>query len=1077
MITLKLNGKTIKAEEGEYILQVAGRNGVNIPSLCLHKASEPAGMCRLCTVEVFDGRRTRFVTACNYPVWEGMEVKTDTEDVHQVRKLLMELLLARCPEVPYVKNIAAKYGIQESRFKKKDDDCILCGLCVRICERMGNSAISLTGRGADMKVDTPFHEQTDFCMGCGACAYICPTGHIKLEDITKKDVKPIPSEYDMGLKGRKPIYVPYAQAIPNIPAIDRDTCIHFKTGECKICTEFCGVNAIDHSQEDEIVELNVGSIILAPGFQPFDPSKFDTYSYAKHPNVITSMEFERILSASGPTLGHLVRPSDHKEPKKIAWLQCVGSRDINRCDHGFCSSVCCMYAIKEAVIAKEHSGSDLDCSIFYMDMRTHGKDFERYYDDAREKHGVRFIRSRVHTIDPVEEGDELIMKYATESGEFVEELFDLVVLSVGMETPPELLKLVSKLGIELTEGDFCQTDSFHPVATSREGIYVCGALAGPKDIPQSVIEASSAAAEAGALLSGVRNTLTKTSEVPEERNVTGERPRIGVFVCHCGINIGGVVDVPAVRDYASSLPYVEYVSDNLYSCSQDSQEAISQVIETNNLNRIVVAACTPKTHEPLFQETLTSSGLNKYLFEMTNIRNHDSWVHKDDPEKATEKAKDLVRMAVTKAALVEPLEEAEAAVDQRALVIGGGISGMAAAKSLSAQGYEVCLVERATSLGGQALSLHKTWKGEDVQEKLAVLIGSVETDGNIDLRLGTELSNVEGFVGNFKTTLAFEGKEEVIEHGVAFIATGASEFKPREYLYGEDPRVISHQELDKKFIENDPSLKEMKSAVFIQCVGSRETERPYCSRVCCTHSMESALHLKEINPEMDVYILYRDIRTYGERETLYRKARAAGVLFFRFSTDQKPRVTVGQDCLEIEVIDHILEKPVLLKADLVSLATAIVPYKDEKLAQFFKIPMNENGFFVEAHAKLGPSQFATDGVFLCGMAHYPKPIDESVAQAQAAASRAITLLARKKIRVSGAIAQVNFGSCSSCGVCIDVCPYSAPSFVKEGRFKGKAEINPVLCKGCGLCVASCRSGALNLKGFGEDQILAMINEI
>ena len=1077
MITLKLNGKTIKAEEGEYILQVAGRNGVNIPSLCLHKASEPAGMCRLCTVEVFDGRRTRFVTACNYPVWEGMEVKTDTEDVHQVRKLLMELLLARCPEVPYVKNIAAKYGIQESRFKKKDDDCILCGLCVRICERMGNSAISLTGRGADMKVDTPFHEQTDFCMGCGACAYICPTGHIKLEDITKKDVKPIPSEYDMGLKGRKPIYVPYAQAIPNIPAIDRDTCIHFKTGECKICTEFCGVNAIDHSQEDEIVELNVGSIILAPGFQPFDPSKFDTYSYAKHPNVITSMEFERILSASGPTLGHLVRPSDHKEPKKIAWLQCVGSRDINRCDHGFCSSVCCMYAIKEAVIAKEHSGSDLDCSIFYMDMRTHGKDFERYYDDAREKHGVRFIRSRVHTIDPVEEGDELIMKYATESGEFVEELFDLVVLSVGMETPPELSKLVSKLGIELTEGDFCQTDSFHPVATSREGIYVCGALAGPKDIPQSVIEASSAAAEAGALLSGVRNTLTKTSEVPEERNVTGERPRIGVFVCHCGINIGGVVDVPAVRDYASSLPYVEYVSDNLYSCSQDSQEAISQVIETNNLNRIVVAACTPKTHEPLFQETLTSAGLNKYLFEMTNIRNHDSWVHKDDPEKATEKAKDLVRMAVTKAALVEPLQEAEAAVDQRALVIGGGISGMAAAKSLSAQGYEVCLVERATSLGGQALSLHKTWKGEDVQEKLAVLIGSVETDGNIDLRLGTELSNVEGFVGNFKTTLAFEGKEEVIEHGVAFIATGASEFKPREYLYGEDPRVISHQELDKKFIENDPSLKEMKSAVFIQCVGSREAERPYCSRVCCTHSMESALHLKEIDPEMDVYILYRDIRTYGERETLYRKARAAGVLFFRFSTDQKPRVAAGQGCLEIEVIDHILEKPVLLKADLVSLATAIVPYKDEKLAQFFKIPMNENGFFVEAHAKLGPSQFATDGVFLCGMAHYPKPIDESVAQAQAAASRAITLLARKKIRVSGAIAQVNFGSCSSCGVCIDVCPYSAPSFVKEGRFKGKAEINPVLCKGCGLCVASCRSGALNLKGFGEDQILAMINEI
>ncbi len=1077
MITFKLNGKETKAEEGEYILQVAQRNGVDIPTLCPHKATEPAGMCRLCTVEVFDGRRTRFVTSCNYPVWEGMEVKTDTKDVYQVRKLILELLLARCPEVSVIKNLAAKYGVQESRFKQKDDDCILCGLCVRICEKVGNSAISLTGRGADMKVDTPFHEQTDFCMGCGACVSVCPTGHIKLEDISKHAVKPIPSEYDMGLKARKPIYVPYAQAIPNIPAIDRNTCMHFKTGACKICTEFCGVNAIDHSQEDEIVELEVGSIILASGFRPFDPSRFDTYNYAKLPNVITSMEFERILSASGPTLGHLVRPSDHKEPKKIAWLQCVGSRDINRCDHGFCSSVCCMYAIKEAVIAKEHSGSDLDCSIFYMDMRTHGKDFEKYYDDAREKHGVRFIRSRVHTVDPVEEGDELIVKYATESGEFIEELFDMVILSVGMETPPELSKLVSKLNIELTEGEFCQTGSFRPVATSREGIYVCGALAGPKDIPQSVIEASSAAAEAGALLSEARNTLTRISEIPEERNVIGERPRIGVFVCQCGINIGGIVDVPAVRDYANSLPYVEYVADNLYTCSQDSQESISQVIQTNNLNRIVVAACTPKTHEPLFQQTLTSAGLNKYLFEMTNIRNQDSWVHKDDPEKATEKAKDLVRMAVTKAALVEPLREAEAAVDQKALVIGGGISGMAAAKSLSAQGYEVYLVERSPDLGGQALSLHKTWKGEDVQENLAGLIASVEADDHINLRLETELSSVEGFVGNFKTTLASDGKEESIEHGVAFVATGASEFKPREYLHGEDPRVITHQELDRRFIKNDPSLKEMKAAVFIQCVGSREPERPYCSRVCCTHSMESALHLKEINPEMDVYILYRDIRTYGERETLYRKARAAGVLFFRFSTDQKPHVRAGQDCVEIEVMDLILERPVLLRADLVALATAIVPYKDEKLAQFFKIPMNDNGFFVEAHAKLGPSQFATDGVFLCGMAHYPKPIDESVAQAQAAASRAITLLARKKIQVSGAIARVNPDLCSSCGVCIDVCPYSAPSFMKEGRFAGKAEINPVLCKGCGLCVASCRSGALNLKGFGEDQILAMINEI
>jgi len=441
MITFKLNGKEVQGEEGQYILDVAKKYGVKIPTLCHHEALEPAGMCRLCTVELYDGRRTRFVTSCNYPIWEGMEVFTDTDEVHKGRKLIVELLLARCPDVPVILELAKKYDIQEPRFKKEGDDCILCGLCVRMCERMGNSAISLTGRGVDIKVDTPFNIQTDVCMGCGACVSVCPTGHIKLEDITKHAIEPIPSEYDMGLNGRKPIYVPYAQAIPNTPVIDRSKCIHFKSGGCQICSEFCGVDAIDYSQKDEPIELNVGSIILAPGFQPFDPSKFETYNYARHPDIITSMEFERILSASGPTFGHLVRPSDNREPKKIAWLQCVGSRDINRCDHGYCSSVCCMYAIKQAVIAKEHAGSNLDCAVFFMDMRTHGKDFERYYDDARNKHGVRFIRSRVPTIDTVEGMDGLLVPYANEKEEPVEESFDMVILSVGLEISPEMVEL------------------------------------------------------------------------------------------------------------------------------------------------------------------------------------------------------------------------------------------------------------------------------------------------------------------------------------------------------------------------------------------------------------------------------------------------------------------------------------------------------------------------------------------------------------------------------------------------------------------------------------------------------------
>jgi heterodisulfide reductase subunit A-like polyferredoxin len=850
--------------------------------------------------------------------------------------------------------------------------------------------------------------------------------------------------------------------------------------ECYQCVEACGAGAVtleSHQQKPERLTLQVGSVILAPGFQPFDPSKYETYSYGHLPNVITSMEFERILSASGPTTGHLVRPSDHQEPKKMAWLQCIGSRDINPCDNPYCSSVCCMYAIKEAVIAKEHAGDDLDCAIFFMDMRTHGKDFERYYDEAREKHGVRFIRSRVHTIETAGGTDELLIQYAEESGELKTEHFDMVVLSVGLETSQEVLALADKLGIELTESHFCRTDSFRPVASSREGVYVCGAFQGPKDIPQSVIEASSAAAEAGAALKTARDTLTRAKEVPEERDIRGERPRIGVFVCQCGINIGGVVDVPAVRDYAKGLPNVEYVTDNLYTCSQDTQDIIAEAIRENHLNRIVVAACTPKTHEPLFQETLVSAGLNKYLFEMTNIRNQVSWVHKNSPEDATDKAKDLVRMAVAKVALSEPLPETQLEINQKALVVGGGIAGMVAAKTLSAEGYGVCLLERGPSLGGQALNLYKTWKGEDIQSRLTGLMESVENDQNIETHLNAELTQVEGFVGNFKSTFTSEKMEGRVEHGIAVLATGCYEYKPEEYAYGRDPRVMTHLELDRKFIENDPSLKNAKTAVFIQCVGSREPQRPYCSRVCCTHSLESALHLKEMNPDMDIYILYREMRTYGERELLYRKARQAGVSFIRFSMDRKPQVASGKEGLDIDVMDHILKRPVRLKADFLVLASAIIPYKDEKLAQLFKVPMNEDGFFVEAHAKLGPSEFATDGVFLCGMAHYPKPIDESVAQAQAAVSRAVTLLSQKTLSVSGTVAYADPLLCSGCGVCVEICPYSAPTFIEEGPFAERAEINPALCKGCGLCVASCRSGALNLKGLEEGQIMAMIDEM
>ncbi len=923
---------------------------------------------------------------------------------------------------------------------------------------------SIDGEAGNFQVklrQRPRYVDVNKCVGCGACAEKCP--------------KKIVDTYNSGLAKRKAIYVEYAQAVPLKYSIDPEACVYLTKGKCGNCKKVCPAEAIDYDQKEQTISLQVGSVILSPGFTPFDPSAFDNYNYASHPNVVTSMEFERILSASGPTAGHVARRSkDHKEPKKIAWFQCVGSRDMNKCDHSYCSSVCCMYAIKEAVIAKEHVGEDLDCAIFFMDMRTHGKEFERYYDAAREKHGIRFVRSRVHTIKPVLGTDDLELRYVSEAGEVKTEVFDMVVLSIGLETSKQTMALADKLGIKLTSGNFCQTDSFAPVQTSRKGIFVCGAFQGPKDIPQSVIDASAAAEAAGELLTTARNTLTKTPEIVPEINIAGERPRIGVFVCRCGTNIAGTVDVPSVAEYAAKLPYVEYTADNLYACSQDTQANIVQLIKEKNLNRIVVAACTPKTHEPLFQETLINAGLNKYLFEMANIRNHNSWVHKHNPDLATQKAKDLVRMAVSKVALTAPLEEAELQVNQTALVIGGGISGLTTALSFANQGYQTHLIEQKEQLGGQALNIQKTAKGESVQENLSALIRSVRENDKIQVHLNTKLSQVEGFVGNFKTTLATGENKQVVEHGVAVVATGAAPYKPTEYAYGQDPRIITSLDLDKKLMAADPALASMTCAVFIQCVGSREPNRPYCSRVCCTHSVENALALKKLNPAMNVFVIYRDIRTYGEREYLYKQAREAGVIFIRYSLTQKPEVSLQNDRLLVQVMDHVLGRPLEIETDLLTLATAIVPNRDEQLAQFFKIPMNEDGFFVERHAKLGPSEFATSGVFLCGLAHYPKPIDESVAQAKAATSRAVTLLAREKIHTSGTVAKTNPSICSACGVCVAICPYSAPAYSEKGPFTGKAEINPVLCKGCGLCVASCRSGAIHLKGFDNDQIFAQI---
>ncbi len=952
------------------------------------------------------------------------------------------------------------------------NDCSMCILSPKLveCGRHPNIKILtmadvLTVDGEAGNFTVHIHQRARYvdmskCIACGLCAEKCP--------------RKVPDEYNCGLSMRKAAYVKYPQAVPLKYAIDKDHCIYFEKGKCRACEKFCPAGAINFDDKDADISLNVGSIILAPGFKAFDPGVLDTYNYTQCANVITSMEFERILSPSGPSKGHLSRPSDQAEPRRIAWLQCVGSRDVAHCNNGYCSAVCCMYAIKEAVIAREHSGGELDTTLFYMDIRTSGKDFEKYYIRAQEEYGVRFVRSRIHSVEPVPGTDDLSVCYTSEDGTQQEEVFDLVVLSVGLEAPPDVVEMAGRLGVELNEGRFAATSPFDPVAVSRPGIFVCGAFQGPKDIPESVMEASAAAADTAALLAGARGSVTIKPKQPPLMDQTGmETPRIGVFVCHCGINIGSVVNVPAVREYAKGLPGVAYVEESLFTCSQDTQDRMKEAIRENKLNRIVVASCSPRTHEPLFQQTIREAGLNKYLFELANIRDQDSWVHQDYPEAATAKAKDLVRMAVAKVSLQQPLEEIHLDVTRSGLVIGGGVSGMQAALSLAEQGYPVTLVEKSEELGGHARKLLSAWNGQPVRPFLDAMIERVENHPRITVRKGTVLKDVHGFVGNFTSVLDVGGKEEQVRHGVAVIATGAHSHKPAEYGYGKSDRIYLNLDLDQAIRDGRKEVLEANSAIFIQCVGSREPDRPYCSRVCCSHSVENAMRLKEINPEMSVFILYRDIRTYGLRENLYRKARQKGVLFIRFDPERKPQVDLAGPVPKVTVFDPILRSEIVLDAEILTLASAIETRDSDTLAKMFKVPLNNEGFFLEAHMKLRPVDFATEGVFVAGLAHWPKPTEECIAQAKAAASRAATVLSRDYITAGGVAAVIRSEMCSGCKSCMECCPFGAINYLEQ---EGRCEVNQALCKGCGTCAAACPSEAAVLMGFSHLQLYRQIDE-
>ncbi len=940
------------------------------------------------------------------------------------------------------------------------NDCAMCILAPKLVsagrhpniELITNAEVKMAeGEAGHFKVTISKRARRvneEKCTGCGVCAQYCPVEAI--------------DEYNEKLGDRSGIYVKYPQAVPLVYTIDKEKCLG-----CGICQMVCRAGAVEYEQKDEEIVLDVGSVILAPGFEEFDPSVKAEYGYGRYPNVVSSIEFERILSASGPYGGMVIRPSDGEVPRKIAFIQCVGSRDT-QIRRDYCSSVCCMYAIKEAVIAKEHN-PNLACSIFFMDLRSFGKEFDDYYARAEREHEIRFVRSRVSRIEEIPKSRNLLLRYV-EDGEPKEEEFDLVVLSVGMEPPKKVKELAKNLGIQLNGYDFCATKLFSPLETSRQGIYVCGAFSSPKDIPDSVAQASGAAAKAASIIASERGKLITVKEYPPERSVNGEEPRIGVFVCFCGINIGGVVNVPEVVEYVKKLPNVVYAEHNLYTCSQDTQERIKQKIREYDLNRVVVASCTPRTHEPLFRETIREAGLNPYLFEMANIRDQCSWVHMHEPEKATEKAKDLVRSIVSKARLLQPLKKPMIDVTPAGLIIGGGLSGMTAALELAQQGFEVHLVEREKELGGNLRKIHYVLGGEDPQEMLKAIVKKVKENERIHVYTGAEILNIEGYVGNFKTKLICKGEEREVNHGIVIVATGGVEYKPTEYLYGKDPRVLTQSELEEKIAKGEFNAD---TVVMIQCVGSRNTERPNCSRICCVQAIKNALKIKELNPDADVYVLYKDIRTYGFNEDYYREAAGKGVLFIRYDDENKPQVT-NENGLKVLITDPILKEQILIEPDLLVLSAATIPQPDNKrIAEMLKVPLSKDGFFLEAHMKLRPVDFATEGVFLCGLAHSPKFIDESISQACGAAARAATILSKKALEIEGAIADINENLCSGCRICEAVCEYGAIQ-IKEKNGKLVSSVLEAVCKGCGVCGSSCPTGAIIMRHFTNEQVLSQV---
>jgi heterodisulfide reductase subunit A len=971
------------------------------------------------------------------------------------------------------------------------NDCSLCILAPKMVEVFRNPNIELmtyhevkkisgdAGNFTATVLKKPRYLDESLCKGCGDCAAKCP----KIE---------VPNLFDCNLGKRKSIYIPFPQAVPPVYLIDPELCLKITKGVCGVCQKICTVEAIDFEQKPQDIIIKCGAIVVATGFDMPAERLSSRWGY-RYQNVVSALEYERILCASGPFGGHVLRPSDQNEPEKIAFVQCAGSRDLHE-NVPYCSSVCCMYTAKEAIITKEHSDNS-ECFVFRHDIRAYGKNFYEFTQRAQEEYGVKYFQTKISTIKEEPETNDLIIRYEDlKNGTFNDFRANLVVLATPLVPPEGITELATVLKIDLDKYNFFKEKSyFNKSLSSKEGIFLCGFCQGPMDIPETVADASGVAGQIASLLNTVKftNTREKQLEEPEKEVKITDEPRIGVLVCHCGINIGKYVDVPSVEEYVKTLPYVVHCEANLYSCSSDSQTRIKELIKEHDLNRFIVASCTPRTHESLFQETCQEAGMNKYLFEMVNIRDQCSWVHMTEYEAATEKSKDLIRMAVSKSRLLKPQKEETLKLTATALVIGGGVSGMTAALNIADQEFKVYLVEKENELGGNLKHLNVLYPiQEEAGNFLNEIVEKVRSNKNIEVFLNSKIESAKGFIGNYDVSITDSKKKaKDVKIGAIIVATGGQEFKPKgHFLYdGKNKNVITQLELEKKLKSKDNSwLDNIKRITTILCTNSRQKEGiTYCSNICCGIGIKNISILKELKPDLDIVVLYRDIQMAKKEFEEYYRERRKDAMFLRYSLDKIPQITKnkGKEDFKVKLFDTNLQSDLEFDTDLIILSTPMVPADNLKeLAKMLKVPLDKNGFFLEAHVKLRPLDFATDGIFLCGCAQWPKNIQDSISQANGAAGRASRFLSAGQITTSGLIAEVNPEICIGCGKCEPVCPYNAIELIEATKeFEDvtiiikKSYINSALCKGCGTCAATCPIGAIAVKHYDFEQIGAMID--